>query len=453
MKELRPYQLEDVAFLSQFNRAACFNEQRTGKTPTILAVLRQRKLRKVLIVCPASAIYPWQDAFIEWNKRPCVVLAGTSKQKQAALNNWTYGAVVSFDTLKEIQHKDSRRTGLVQTIRDIGCDAIIVDEAHRMRNPGTATAAAIFKLMHIPNRYALTGTPTLNNAYEIYSILHWLFPELYRSQYGFYHTYFHMLVQKTEDREFQKIGGFKPYMQEVLQEALNKISTQRKRKEVMPWLPDKDYQPIRLPTTIEQRRYIDELEKYYETDHVITEGILDQILRIRQICLTPALLGLPGQSPKINWILQYLEDYPDRPTLIFSKFTQWLQLLRLKIPKNNGIIVGETPKKQRAQYVKDFQSGKLQVLLINIDAGKEALTLDKAEAIIFTDKFPPAGDIQQAEDRFVSTTIAGKDKPHIIYELMMTNTYEEKMYKNLQARTAEISIVNDYQAYLAERKH
>ena len=82
---LRPYQIEDVLFLSKLDCAACFNEQRTGKTPTIINVLIQKRLRKALIICPASALYQWQEEHMRWTQRPCVVIAGTPKQKQKPL--------------------------------------------------------------------------------------------------------------------------------------------------------------------------------------------------------------------------------------------------------------------------------------------------------------------------------------------------------------------------------
>lgn len=448
--ELRPYQQEDVNFLSGLKCAACFNEQRTGKTPTILHVLMKRKLRKALIICPASALYPWKDAFVQWTGKPCVIVAGTAKQKKQALLDWKYGAVVSYDTFKLINRKGTK-SGMVYDILACNPEVVVVDEAHRMRNPGTATAEAIFKTINVPARYALTGTPTLNKAHEIYSVLHWLFPDQYHSEWGFYHTYFHVLAQSFNDKSFNVIGDFRPLMKEALQYALDGFSTQRKRKEVMPWLPDKDYQPVHLPLTTAQARHIKELEEMFETEHIVTQGILDRLIRMRQICLSTQLLALGNDSPKMEWIIQFLQDYPDIPVLIFSKFTQWLKLLEQELPGNIGVIVGDTPKVTRAKNVNNFQSGKLNVLLINIDAGKEALTLDRAEAIIFTDKFPPVGDLQQAEDRFVSTTIDKADKPHVIYELMMADSYEEQIYLMLAQRASEIDVINDYNKYIKER--
>ncbi len=451
MSELRPYQQEDVSFLASLQCGACFNEQRTGKTPTILAVLRKRKLRKALIICPASALYMWKEQFEHWNQRPCVIIAGTRKKQLQAMQDWTYGAVISYDLYKEVRRK-TKTTGLVTQVLACKPDVIIADEAHRFRNPSTATAKAMFRSINVPARYALTGTPVMDAAHEIYSILHWLFPLQYRGEWPFYYTFFHVHteVQKS-GQAFRVVGAFKPLMQGALQHILEQFSTQRKRIEVMPWLPAKDYQPVYLPMTPEQEKYIAELEEMYETEHIVTQGVLDRLIRVRQILLDPGILDLKGDSPKADWIVDFIKDYPTTPILIFSKFTTWLKRLAVRL-KNNGLIVGETPKAARHQYVQEFQQGKRTVLLINIDAGKEALTLDTAEAIIFTDRFPPVGDIQQAEDRFVATTRAGANKPHTIYQLMIKDSYEENIHKMLSKRAAEIDIINDYRKYLIERR-
>ena len=55
-----------------------------------------------------------------------------------------------------------------------------------------------------------------------------------------------------------------------------------------------------------------------------------------------------------------------------------------------------------------FENNILQSLDIPVIEG---LTLDEADVEIFIDVFPPAADIQQAEDRFVATTEAKKNKP------------------------------------------
>lgn len=88
---------------------------------------------------------------------------------------------------------------------------------------------------------------------------------------------------------------------------------------------------------------------------------------------------------------------------------------------------------------------------MQIDTCKEAITLDTAEAVIFTDKYPPAVDIAQAEDRFVSTSEGKANKPHIIYDLIMKDTYDEEIYKMVEKRFKEIDVINNYQKYLCNK--
>lgn len=75
-------------------------------------------------------------------------------------------------------------------------------------------------------------------------------------------------------------------------------------------------------------------------------------------------------------------------------------------------------------------------------AGKEGLTLDRAEEIIFADLYPPIGNIEQAEDRFVATSKDKADKPHTIYNLVIADTFDEDMLKLLQQRKTETDIIN-----------
>lgn len=442
--KLRPYQIEDIEFLSQHKCAACFNEQRTGKTPTALLTLNQ-VAEKILVICPASTLYMWQDEYTKWLKKPSVVLDGTPAQRLKKLQNWTHGLIVSYDTFKTTK----RTMGMKDAVLALNPEAVILDEAHRIKDTKSAAARSAFACKNIPYRIALTGTPAPNKPYEVYAILNWLFPEQFSSYWSFIERYFYK-VQLPNGRGgyYQDIRSFRPNKEKELQMFLNTISTQRKRKEVMPWLPNKDYEQIKLPVTKEQNKYLTDLEKYFETEHVITQGVLDRLVRYRQICLHPQLLKLKGDSPKVVWIKQYLTDYPDSPTIIFSKFTSFIKILEKELTKEKGVIIGETPKKERYDLINDFQTGKLNLLLINIDAGKEGITLDRAEVIIFTDKYPPAGDIQQAEDRFVATTKAGKDKPHKIIELMMKGTYDEQLYKLIRKNITETDVINDYKKYI-----
>lgn len=457
-KQLRPYQEEDVVFLSRRKSSACFNEQRTGKTPVALAWIQSKQLKKVLIVCPSSMVIPWAEQYNEWTGRNCIALYGTAKQREKKLSMWTDGLVIGYDCLKVCDHyaKDtgeySHSTGdLAEVLKHKDIDGVIIDEVHRIRNHKTKTADAIFRLSKIENKLVLSGTPVLRSQEELYSTLHFLYPNLFTSYYRFLNYYFTMEQQTiyTASKKIQYNIPTTLKRPEELTEFLDIISTQRKRKEVMPWLPDKMIQTLYLDPTKEQLKYLTELRKYFEIEEeVVTQGILDRLIRERQICLTPALLGLRGASPKLEWIKNYISDYPEKSIIIFSKFTSWLKFLHDNIETETGLFTGEQTKVQRNKLKESFQAGKLKILLIQIDAGKEGLTLDTGEVIIFTDVFPPVGDIQQAEDRFVATTTDKADKEHSVYYLVMKETYEVEIQKGLEQSATEVDVINNYQKYL-----
>jgi len=444
---LRDYQKEDIEKLKQRKTSACFNEQRTGKTPTSLKTLEALNCNKILVICPSSAVYQWRDAYELWLDKPCVAVSGTPKQRKEQIDSWKHGLIISYDTLKSTQ----RTKGEIDYILTKNPDGVILDECHKIKNPKAAVTKAVFKTIQIPNRIALSGTPAPNKPYEIYSTLHWLLPSAFNSYWNFIQEYFKVIPRQAAGHSFMDITAFKPGMREKLQKILDKISTQRKRIDIMPWLPEKDYERVKLEPTKEQIKYLTELKKYFETEGIVTQGILDRLVRYRQICLHPGLLDLKGKSPKLEWILQYVKDYPERSIIIFSKFTSFLKLLEKELQPNSFYtIIGATPIKEREKIRQAFQNKERNILLLNIDAGKEALTLDTAEAIIFTDKYPPVSDIQQAEDRFIATTEDKASKVHTIIELILKNTFDEHLYDLVDKRKSETDVINNYKKYLDE---
>ncbi len=448
--KLRKYQEEDANFLASLPCSACFNEQRTGKTPTALETIKLRNLqdKKILIITTASSVYQWKEEYERWLGKPCEICIGTPTAKRKAVERWTHGLIISLDSFKETLN----RSGLIEPILQKKPEMIILDEAHKIKNPKTASAKAIFKTTKIPYRLALTGTPAQGKPYDIYSILKFLFPNDFRGFWKFLEEYFviedNIVYRQGRPQHFKTYDNFQPGKDKELQQLLSKFSTQRKRKEVMEWLPDKFYEQVKLEPTNEQIKYLTELQKSYRTGDITTTGTLDRLVRYRQICLDPGLIKLKGKSPKTEWIKQYIKDNPDEYLIIFSKFTSYLIKLAEELDTTWALLIGSTPPKERGKFVKDFQNGRFKVFLINIDAGKEALTLDRAETTIFTDKYPPIGSIEQAEDRFVASTKDKAHKNHKIIELMMRGTFDEELYKLLKQRKSETDIINNYNQYL-----
>lgn len=453
---LRPYQIEDLNSLIHKSAYGVFNQQRTGKTPTSICAAHHQGYNKVLMVVPATLLYPWKDEFELWTGLPCQVYTGTPKQREAALADWTHGLVINYEMLRAMVAKPERpgekgkviKACMAETLVKLKPDAVIIDEAHRIKGRTTANAKSVFKLSKIPYRLALTGTPAPNQQYEIWPILHFLFPQTFKSYWNFIDEWFESSQLFLKTGAIRQEGQLKAGKVTAFQEMLAGLSIMRKREDVMPWLPKEEAPTrVRLPLTPTQKKYLSELEEFYETGDLVTVGILDRIIRYRQICNAPHLVGLKGSSPKIEWLQQYVSDYPDRPTVVMSRFAGFVRLVGEALP-GSKIITGETPLFERQGLISDFQSGKISVLICQVDCVKEGTTLDRAECLIFMDQCPPASDISQARDRLIATQEDRAMIPKQVIDVMMADSYDEILYDLVACNASLTDVINNYKKHL-----
>lgn len=453
MNKLRSYQQEDVNKLLKLPAMGLFNQQRTGKTPTALSVMKERGINKLLIVCPTSAIFQWVKEAKTWFSQTAIACIGTKLTKEKIVDDWNTGAlVIGYDSLKET----ANRSGLITKILKQNPEGMIVDEAHRIKETNSNNFKAIKRCASkIKYRLLLTGTPAPNKPHEIFALLHIIDNKTFSSKWRFYEEFFYVRDMSFSGRIIKDVGSIRPEKRKELQQLLNKYCVRRLRKDVMLWLPEKDIRYIQIPATQKQLKHIKELEDFFETDNIVTKAVLDRLIRYRQLCLDPKILNLEEKSPKTDWVLTYLKDYPEKQIIIFSKFTTYIDILYKILKEKKALvekITGKVSIKKRNEIVTAFQNHNIKILILQIDACKEALTLDAAETIIFTDIYPPIADIEQAEDRFVATKKDYANKEHTVYKLILEGTYDEAIRDLVESRASEIDAVNNYIKYLKEVK-
>ena len=426
-----------------------FNEQRTGKTPTSLRAMQAKGVQRLLIVCPASLMYAWKEACTTWIARESVVIdSAKAFNETVILYEEPVAFIINYENLRDTKVSKGAWEKMLKKYKP---DGLIVDEAHRCKDRKSANFTAISKFRNVEYRLYLTGTPAPNKPWDIWAILHLIRPRNYTSYWGFIHDFFIEEAIYVDGREIPQPARFKPGMEEFLQRSLDTISIMRKRKEVMQWLPKEELPTvIKLPCTTLQQKYIKQLEDTFETEHINTQSILEQLIRIRQICSAPAILNLKGDSPKLNWVMQYLKDYPEKSVIIFSNSKKLVMLAHSCI--GGSVITGEVSPKDRQQHIVSFQNGTTRVLILQTQAGKEGLTLDRADVTIFLDTYPPAADYLQAKDRMIPTT-PEKVKPQEIIHLMMKDTYDEHLYQLVAKNISDTDVINDYIKYLNERRN
>ncbi|KAJ7178482.1 SNF2 family N-terminal domain-containing protein [Mycena crocata] len=135
---------------------------------------------------------------------------------------------------------------------------------------------------------------------------------------------------------------------------------------------------------------------------------------------------------KVQTLLRLLEDYraQDRKVLIFSQFTQILDILRAILNQREIkylVLTGSTPVDVRQSLVDEFSEDEsLRVFLLSTKAGGMGINLTAASVVIMFDQdFNPHND-RQAQDRAYRI---GQKRDVEVIKLISRGTIEEDMLK------------------------
>jgi SNF2 family DNA or RNA helicase len=441
--KLREYQNQDAGYLMKRGSCLVLNEPRTGKTPTMITVLKALGTKRNLVICPSSLVLNWAKEFKQWYPEMAVqVVNGNKKKRKEVYDN--FNRVLTFTHLPVVLIISKDTWKLDNDLHDWIFDTAIVDEAHFLRNWKSKQSEAIFKIK-ATYRYPLTGTPSVKHGSDVYGLLHFINPERYSSYWQFTDRYW-----EIQDNGWGKdIANAKKAREKELLSLMSINSVQRKRQDVMKWLPKAQHQTIPVQLEGKQLKLYNQMLDTFmaddeETEHEIdTMNKLSQLMRLRQLCLDPRLLGFDVCGSKTDALLEWAENNTE-PFVVMTTFSSYFELVKPeleKLGKRVEVIDGSVTKSNRQRIVEDFQSGKVDILLANIIAAGTGLTLDRSDTIIFLDKsFNPA-DNEQAQDRIVPTT---EDRYHSInvISLVADGTIDERVNEILDRKEDLTKIIN-----------
>lgn len=449
-QNLRTYQLQDVEYLKHIPSAGVFNQPRTGKTPTIICTLVLKQTEKNVIICPAALQLNWIKELQKWTdqtKTEIIQYTGSPAERKKILLSYEQATNTHTQTFLVMSKDVAKRDA--DTLCQLKIDALVIDEAHYLRNRKTSQTQAIYALgKKSKHRYALTGTPTVKHPADIFGIMHFLYPDKFSSYWQFVERYF-----QISDNGFGKeIGKPIPHRQAELQDLIDAISTQRLRKDVMQWLPDKERHTHICEMGDKQHEIYNQLldDFFVSLDgvEIDTSNVLSQLMRLRQICQEPKLLNLNIPSAKTEAVIQAIEDdlytQPGEPIVIMSMFTSYLNLLKPmieKLGKRVGMITGQLSNADKEGYARAFQRGEIDVLLCNIISAGTGFTLDKGEVVFFLDKAWNPSDNEQAEDR-VTPTQQDRNHKHFIVSFVCVDTIDQRINAILDKKENLTSFIN-----------
>ncbi|MGL5914593.1 MAG: helicase-related protein, partial [Bacteroidales bacterium] len=156
-------------------------------------------------------------------------------------------------------------------------------------------------------------------------------------------------------------------------------------------------------------------------------------------------IAYQSENPRMLAIKQLITDLKERQCLIWCNFIDEMNAIKELVPKS-AIINGSTPLKERTRLTKLFKQGKLQHLIISI-AINEGLNLQDNcnTAIFYTDNYSRTKGVN-AEDRIHRI---GQTQECTIYKLIARNSLDERI-KRVRSRKDKICNIFDEDSYITE---
>uniref|UniRef100_A0A8C8HEV3 DNA excision repair protein ERCC-6-like 2 n=1 Tax=Oncorhynchus tshawytscha TaxID=74940 RepID=A0A8C8HEV3_ONCTS len=120
-----------------------------------------------LIVAPLSVLYNWKEELETWGHFLTVVVHGLRKEEELARirRGRSEIALTTYETLRLY----------LEQFNSIDWSAVIVDEAHKIKNPNSQITGAMKDLRCLV-RVGLTGTILQNNLDELWCVMDWAIP-------------------------------------------------------------------------------------------------------------------------------------------------------------------------------------------------------------------------------------------------------------------------------------
>lgn len=471
-------------YLATMKRAANFSVPGAGKTTMLYATYaflssrQEQKVNKILVICPLNAFAAWQTEYEEvfGNKRNNYVL--NLRDKKYKNNN----LAISFGWGKAnliLINYESLQNNLEILNQCIDNKTMLVfDEVHRIKGIGKTRAKAALNLSKKAKyRYVLTGTPIPNGYSDVYNFLHLMYPNEYRSYFGWSPSDLNNIGPKEVNNKLApffcrinkkdlKVPVADP--DESLQvnpsngqKALTNAIYQNENGALARFirLLQASTNPQLLYKNIDYR----ELNLVDGSDNFTKSEILDEENEANATKVYSKFQLDKISSPKFDKGIELVEKlvHEGKKVLVWGMFVGTMEKIA-DILSDRGLypilIYGKTPVEERNSMIDQFKHGHYQVLISNPNTLGESISLHKEvhDAIYFEYNFNLTFMLQ-SRDRIHRLGL--KPNQHTHYYYLMTcgdvahkGFIDQKVYDCLKEKEEIMKKAIDGQLLLPEYK-
>ncbi|GAB6019372.1 hypothetical protein CHUAL_000960 [Chamberlinius hualienensis] len=496
---MRQYQIEGLNWMKVLYEnginGILGDEMGLGKTIQCIALISyfiECNVRgPFLIVAPLSTLPNWITEFTRFTPSiPTILYHGPQnirrelikEMKLKKITNTNHSCFPVIITSYQIILKD------IDVLKKFKWTYLIVDEGQRIKNMNCLLIARL-KLLYTKNRLLMTGTPLQNSLAELWSLLNFLLPELFRNL-EIFESWFDATAIMADGSEAVIIQQEREkHIIATLREILEPFLLRRVKRDVEVSLPPKrdflvyasltvkqnemykailnktisnffdkvkDDKPVEVESDLKRLRSRSRHKaKVYTGPQIKTAEIKystkNCLMDLRKCVSHPYLLEYPldlqtedylvneeiikssGKLAVLDILLKKL--IPQHKVVIFSQMVEMLNIIHDYCVFKSFLfrrLDGSMRLEERMAAMDDFKNDpNVCIFLISTRAGGVGLNLAVADTVILYDSdWNPQCDLQ-AMDRCHRI---GQTKPVVIYRLVVANTIDEHMVKRAAAK-------------------
>lgn len=391
---LRGYQSFGAKFALVQRHAILGDEMGLGKTIEALAVLshlRAQGATHFLVVSPASVMANWEHE-IARHTRIERTWRLHGPDRDYSLRHWArLGGigVTTFDTLRALE------------VPEVPIAALIVDEAHYVKNPDTRRTQAVQSwLTQSQLSLLMSGTPMENHIGEFRTLVHHVRPDV-----------------AATIRTSNGIAGA-----DAFRKSVAPVYLRRNQTDVLEELPPKI-------ETAEWLSLDGPAADVYRA--AVAEG---NFMAMRRAAFRTTR---PHDSPKLGRLLEIAEEAADngRKVVIFSYFRDVIDRVHTALGSLAvGPLTGSVSATERQRLVDHFSSRKdFAVLVSQIEAGGVGLNIQAASVVLLTE---PQWKPSTEEQAIARCHRLGQVRPVEVHRLLTENSVDERMLVILARKSA-----------------
>lgn len=432
------YQIDGINYGLNHNGWLLLDDQGLGKTLQMIylaeSLYKMDKIKHCMIICGVNGLkYNWANEIKKFSNLSYTILGQKTnkkgkqyivsvKERCEILKN----PIEEFFIITNIETLQYKNFAKIFNNSKNSFGMIVLDEAHKAKNPSSKSAKNLLKLKS-PHNIALTGTLIMNNPENAYIALKWtgnlnctysMFNAMYNIYGGFNNV---------------QVIGYKNL--DLLKEHIASCSLRRLKNDVLD-LPEKTYQIEYVEMGMQQQALYDEVAKGIAAELDLLPNkkltIIEELtinMRLRQITAWPGILSSEiTQSAKLDRLEDLVENITSQgdKIIVFCTFKATIPEIERRLKKYNTVTcTGDTSDEQidanKLKFEKDINTKVMICTWQKMGTGHTMVTANYA---IFIDTPWTDADFKQTADRIYRI---GQNKHTFIITLITKDTYDERV--------------------------